>query len=305
MFESFSRQIKMAWNNILRNIWLSLATVFIICLSLFSISALFGLNALTTEVMSSIMDKVNVALYFKPEVTSEQISQIRDNFATLPEVASATIFTKEQALESFKLAQSDNPLISQSLNELKDNPLNDSLVLKAHDISQYPAILSLADQEPYSQLIWSKKFNDDYRSIANKLDQVKHNVGWVMLAVIIIFALISILIIVNTIRIGIYNYHEAIEIMRLVGATNGFIRAPFIWQSIFYGLTALIVQAGIFIAALYYCQPYLGKLVGITDFNLAAYFLRDAWKIFGWELLGVLLLNILGSVIAMRKHLKV
>lgn len=305
MLESLSRQIKMAWQNIFRNVWLSLATVFIVVLSLFSISILFGLDALAKEAMSSIMDKVNVSLYFKPEVTDEQVEKVKQDFATMPEVASVEVITKEKALEIFKKTQSDNSLITQSLSELKDNPLSDSLTIKAKDISQYQQILAIAEKAPYSDLIWSKKFNDDYRTIANKMDQIKNNFAWVMLAIIAVFALISILIIVNTIRIGIYNYHEEIEIMRLVGATSGFIRAPFIWQSVFYGLMALVLQTGIFLTAIYYCQPYLGKILGIGEFDIFGYFLQNAWKIFGYELLGVLILNVLGSIIAMRKHLKV
>ena len=84
MLEGLSRQIKMAWQNILRNIWLSLATVLIVVLSLFSISLLFGLDALAKEAMRSIMDKVNVSLYFREGVSSDQIEKIRANFASLP-----------------------------------------------------------------------------------------------------------------------------------------------------------------------------------------------------------------------------
>jgi len=305
MLEGLSRQIKMAWQNILRNIWLSLATVLIVVLSLFSISLLFGLDALAKEAMRSIMDKVNVSLYFREGVSSDQIEKIRANFASLPEVASTQIITKEAALASFKTSQSDNELITKSLNELGDNPLSDSLVIKAKDVSQYQGILSITEQSPYSELIWSKKFNDDYRTIANKMDQIKKNFGWVMIAVITVFALISMLIIINTIRIGIYNHHEEIEIMRLVGATSNFIRGPFIWQSIFYGLIALVLETGLFLTTVYYTQPYLGKILGIGNFDMFGYFLQNAWKIFGYELLGVLILNILGSIIAMRKHLRV
>lgn len=305
MLESLSRQFKMAWQNITRNIWLSLATIFIIGLSLFSISALFGLNALATEAMRSIMDKVNVSLYFQPNITSEQIEKVRQDFAAMPEVESVTYISKEQALENFKKSQAENSLISQSLAELDENPLNASLAIKAKDVSQYQIILSSAEKSDYSDLIWSKKFNDDYRTIANKMDRIKRNVGWILFAVIGIFALISMLIIINTIRIGIYNYREEIEIMRLVGATSNFIRGPFIWQSIFYGLTALIVQSAFFFLVLYYGQTYFSQILGLNQFNIFNYFLSHAPFIFGWELLGVLILNILGSIIAMRKHLRV
>ena len=106
-------------------------------------------------------------------------------------------------------------------------------------------------------------------------------------------------------RINIYTHRQEIEIERLVGSTNWFIRGPFWVESILYALVATIVTAGIFYGALSWLQPYVVGLFNGSSFNLVTYFQGNWLTFFGLQFLAAAILNMLASGIAMRRYLKV
>jgi cell division transport system permease protein len=301
----FGRQLKLALQNFLRNFWLSLATIVIILLSLFSVSVLFGLNALAGEAINVLEDKISISLYLKPEVGLEKSNEIKESLEKDSRVSEVYYIAKEEALESFRNKHQDNELILRSLNEIDKNPLGDTLVIKATEVNLYPEIISTIESSDYSELIENKKFTEDYKNIIAKLNTLSENIRWVMLGLIGLFVVISTQIIVNKIRITIYTYREEIGIMRLVGATQSFIRSPFLMQSFFYGLVAWGAHLAILFPIVSGLQPYISNFVGSDSINLIQYFRQNFVVIFGLELLGVLLLTLLSSAIAMRKYLRV
>ncbi|MFA7662581.1 MAG: permease-like cell division protein FtsX [Patescibacteria group bacterium] len=301
----FTRQLKLAFQNFLRNFWLSLATIVIILLSLFSVSILFGLNALASEAINILEEKISISLYLKPEVGLEKATEIKTAIESYPQVSGVYHIAKEEALESFREKHKDNELILQSLNEIEKNPLGDTLIIKSNNASAYPEIIGTIENAEYKDLIENKKFNEEYKSIITRLDELSKSIRWIMLGLIGLFILISTLIIINTIRITIYTYREEIGIMRLVGATQGFIQSPFLMQSFFYGLVAWGVHLAILFPIISALQPYINNFVGSDGINLVQYFTQHFVVIFGGELVGVLLLTLLSSAIAMRKYLKV
>ncbi|MFA4937504.1 MAG: FtsX-like permease family protein, partial [Patescibacteria group bacterium] len=121
----------------------------------------------------------------------------------------------------------------------------------------------------------------------------------------IIFLVIALLVVFNTIRINIYSQREEIEIKRLVGATNWYIRAPFWVESIIYALLATLITAVIFYFSLGWLDPYVASLFDNYQFSLAEYFTTNGWFFFGSQFLGATVLNILASYIAMHRYLKV
>ena len=301
----FFRQIKLAVQNFLRNFWLSLATVVIIVLSLFSVSILFGLGAMAGEVVSILESKISISLYLKPEIGLEKATEIKRSIERDPLVAKVYHRAKEEEFESFQKKHENNEILLRSLEEVQENPFGDTLIIMSEDIGNYTNILTTIEDSDYIDLVEGKEFNKSYKSIITRLDQLSQSARFIMLGLIVLFTVISTLIIVNTVRITIYTYREEIGIMRLVGATRGFIRSPFLIQAFFYGIIAWIVHLLILFPIMSMLQPYVTNFIGVDSINLATYFVDNFLMIFGLELVGVLFLTLTSSAIAMRKYLKV
>jgi len=298
------RLIKFSFKDFRRNVWLSIITIIVIILALLSVNFLLTLNVLANTAVKSVQDKIDISVYFKPQTSEGLVKAAREELLALPQVKDVSYVSNEEALSNFKKRHQDNPLLMESLGELAENPLGHALVVTAKDPADYSAILSALDKVNFSDSVQSKNYND-YQQIIAKLNQIADKVNQFGLAVISIFAAIAALVVFNTIRVTIYARREEIGIMRLVGATNGIIRTPFILESIFYALVAWAVTTLVFYQLLKMAHPYLMALLGETGTGFADYFRGNFSLVFGGQLLALILLNILSSVFAIRKYLKV
>ena len=125
------------------------------------------------------------------------------------------------------------------------------------------------------------------------------------MAISILFAVIAFLIIFNTIRVAIYTERTEISIKKLVGATNWFIRSPFIVESFFYAILGTVLAVAVVFPALNVVQPYIDAFFLAEGFSLRDYFMSHFLAIFGIELLITILLNVSSSSIAIRRYLRV
>jgi len=131
MFSSISRIIKLAGQGFWRNIWLSLVTIFIIFLAFLSITLLISLDIIADDSLQTIKEKVNLSLYFKPEIKQEEVLKIKNELSNLSEIKDISFISRDQALAQLQKKQQGNPLISEAIEELEENPLGNSLIIKA------------------------------------------------------------------------------------------------------------------------------------------------------------------------------
>ncbi len=295
--------ITFAWQSFWRNIWLSVVTITIITLAFVSVNLLIILNIVTDTSIELVKDKVDVSVYFRPEVTEPQVLEVKTYLSSVAQVKDIKYKSQQEALQEFRQKHQKDTLIVESLEELEQNPLGATLVIQAKDIKDYPEILQILDNSKYSSLILDKNF-DDHKVYISKIKQISDNINRIGLFVSLLFILIALLIVFNTIRVAIYTHSQEIAIMKLVGATNWFIRGPFLLESTFYGAIACILAAAIVYPALNFIQPYLNSFF-LTDFNILKHFQENFWQIFSLELLTIIFLNIISSSIAIRRYLKV
>ncbi len=302
MFLVIQRTIKQGLQNFWRNGWLSVASVSILFFSLFIISLLFTITTTASKAVQNVQDKVNVSIYFKSDVSEEKIAEARKNLESFSEVKSVEYVSKEQALEDFKRNNANEPAIMQSLEEIGENPLLSYLVVKAQSPDKYDIISKYVVEAPFAEDV-SRVNYEKNKEIINKFNALINQVKKVGLILGSILALVAILITFNTVRITIYTHKQEIEIMRLVGASNVFIRLPFILEGLFYGIIASLFSMLALFLVLYFGGSYISGAAFVK--SLISFYLTHWLELFAIQFLLGSILGIFGSIIAMRKYLRV
>lgn len=288
--------------NFRRNGWLSFATVSILTLSLFivSLSALLGLT--THFVLQTMRDKVSVSVSFNPDVPEARILEIQDELSKYKkEIASVEYVSREDALSNFLEDSKNEPAIAQAIEEIGENPLLASIVIRAVQPEYYDVIVNQIQnssfQNDVSRINYAKN-----QKIFSRLDKINNATQRAGLILGTAFVFIAILITFNTIRITIYSHRQEFEIMRLVGASNIYVRMPFIFEGILYGLTAALVTAVSLFGIAYFISPLTQG--SIPQGNFMNLYLSYFWiTLAGLLLLGILL-GVISSAIAIRRYLK-
>jgi cell division transport system permease protein len=266
-----TRVLKAALQNLLRNAWLGVATIMVLALALASVNLLVGVNALLGNAAHTLEDKVDVTVFFKKNANQALITQAKFFIANLPQVKDAELMTSDDALQAFKDRHANDTAILSALDELDSNPLGATLRIKARDTSDYPFIMETLKNPQFSDAIQSETYQDHSDAITNvqRLASGVQRFGAILIAV---FAIIGILIVYNTIRVAIYTQREEIGIMRLVGASSFYVRAPFVIQGIFLALVSLCLTGALVWFGAGWSDRALHSLFDGTDPGIRTYF---------------------------------
>ncbi len=304
LFIDTKRVIKTGFINFWREGVVSVATVLIMITTLFVIGSLVFAKAILDSTLIQIEDKVDITVYFKPDATENDILSLRESLLNLQgEVKEAVYVSQDESLEKFKKRHEDNSLINQSLLELDSNPLGAEINIKAKDSSQYEDIANFlkASQEKYKIIDKINYFQN--KDIIEKLTKIMDSFRRIGYGISLILIIISVFVIFNTIRIAIYFSREEIAIMRLVGATNNYVRGPFIVEGAMSGVFASLITMALFYPFLIWIEPLIkNAFLGI---NIFEYYISHFLQIFAILLLIGVFLGVLSSFIAVRKYLKV
>jgi len=297
------RTFKEGKNNFVRNSWLTFATVSILTFSLFIVgfSAFFGITS--QFILQNMREKVSINVSFNPDVSEERILSIKEKLSQAKkEIASVEYISREKALEKFIAENNSNPTIIQALQEIGENPLFASLVIKAVQPDQYPLIVSEMQKSTFQNDI-SRINYEKNKEIFGRLDRMGKMASKVGLILGIVFIFIAILITFNAIRITIYSHRQEFEVMRLVGASNIYVRMPFVFEGFLYGLISGILSVGLLFGMTYYIAPFTSGSVKAGD--VLNIFFDYFWYLFaGLTILGILL-GVMSSALAIRRYLKI
>lgn len=286
--------LREAYQSILRNSWLALASIGVVAVSLliFGGTLLMVLNA--NNLARGLESGVEISLFLKDNTPPGEVSELEKSIRNLPEVASVEFIPKEQALDDMKKNLGDNKDILSGLEE--KNPLPDAFRIKARDVEQVPALagqfmeLRQADQVRYGQGV---------------VEKILAFSRWVRIAGMITMVLLgaaAVFLIATTIRLSVFSRRREIEIMKFLGATNWFVRLPFLLEGMALGLFGSLLAVAVIYAG------YI-SLVGNIQFSLPfMQLVTDRREILpvleGLTLLGIAI-GAAGSMISVRKFLKV
>ena len=271
---------------------------------LFRSNVLISLNAISDNIVSAVKEKVDISVFFQKSASAAAINNFVEKIKAMSEVKTTVFIAKDQALETFKVKHEDDPVIMEALKEVGGNPLSDTLIIKAQNSEDYNKILSVLSAAESLKIIKYQNYTD-HQKIIERVNALSGKVEKVGLGLTVLFALIAVLIVFNAIRVTIYTHREEIAVMRLVGASNSFIRAPFLVEAIFYAAFAVALSTAVLYGLIMLSGPYLSSFLETYNFNLAHYFSQNFVQVFSAELAAAALLNVISSGIAVGRYLKV
>jgi len=301
MFVTLSRIIKYGFQNFLRNGWLSTATIAVMFLALFVLQSLIIFNVVAKTAISSVQNKIDISVYFKSNVSEDEILNLQKSLEGLNEVKKVEYVSQDQALADFKARHQENSAVYQALEELETNPLLASLNIKANNPKEYAAIADYLNNQSLSPIIEKVSYAQN-QVVIDRLISIVETAKSGGIILTLIAAIIAILVAFNTIRLAIYSNRDAIGIMRVVGASNNFIRGPYIVEGILHGILAGILSFAVIAPLITYASPYVANF--IPEMNLQTYFASNFLHLLGYQLLFGIILGIFSSFIAVRRYLQ-
>ena len=301
-FVDLSRIVRSGLRSFARNGWLTVAAIGMMVITLMIISFFAILSLLIAEGSDIVKKKADMSIYFKATVTSEQIVQFEDALKNDSSVFKITFTSSEKAIADYREMYKFRPKLLEALENSGSNSLPSSVQVDFYDPEKQGNIASVIDEFKTKNIVDHPSYEGQKKAVVDKIVKVAgitKKAGWVLASV---FAGISLIIIFNTVRLAIFARREEIEIMQLVGATNWFIRGPFVFEGAIYGFIGTIVSIAITYPLFSLSGTSISQFFGISNiFN----FLRlNLWSVILAEFLLGTLIGISSSFFAIRKYLR-
>ncbi len=303
---TFWRVIRYGTDSFVRNSWLSVAATAVMTITLIIIFTAFVTQNILNDTVTSLQSKVDMSIYLKTDTTDQIGQQLRAEVMKLSSVVSVKYCSASCARDQFAQDNKTDKAALMALNEAtnKNPAILRVVVRKINDTSQLEKFVS-------ENKVLKSHLNPDYKpSFAGERRNTIQSIGravnfaqGVGIAAGVVFVVISSLIIFNTIRMAIFNRREEIQMMKLIGADQSFIRGPFLVEAIIYGVIAACIATGIGIWALFgSAKTLLSYQINIqpTIDLVTVYFV---FVLLAMILVGAVI-GIISSILATRRYLK-
>ncbi len=293
-----------------RNSFVSLASILVMTVTLFVVGVVVFAGVILDSTLRDLRDKADVNVYFTTNASEEDILQLQKEVKARPEVLSAEYISAADRLAAFRTRHQNDQLALQALDELKGNPLGAVLTVKAKDISQYDVIAHfLKTQQALSaggrpSIIDKVNYFDvQHQEALTRLEKITDSAQQLGFVIIIILILTTVAILFSTLRLAIYTSREEIHVMRLVGAGQFYIRAPFMVEGMLYGLFAGMFTLVLFYPLTYWMGTKTENFFG--GINVFSYYISN-FPLFFLMIVGTgVVLGAVASFLAVRRYLKI
>ncbi|HJP95909.1 MAG TPA: permease-like cell division protein FtsX [Candidatus Saccharimonadales bacterium] len=303
---TLSRIIKTGLVNFVRNAWLAIAAMAVMTVTLTIVLFSLITNATFANTIAQITDKIDISVYLQDDITASQRDSFIAGIKSLPNVKAVSYLSKDQALANYQKQNAGNEQLLSAISAT-DNPLPATIQVKPRDLNKIqdikdylskPNNLKLQSDDP--------SYSGDRKAAIDKITHATNILRQVGIFAVLIFAVISVLIIFNTIQMAIFNRRDELTIMRLLGASTGFIRGPFVVENIVYGVFSAIMSVVIIKVLFMLASSALqASSLGLLDINYASeYFNQHIWILLTIQLCVGILIGAASSVVATRRYLK-
>lgn len=282
-----------SWKHIRRHPYQAMAAIFIMMLTFLAISVFSFIVFGSSVIINYFESKPQVTAFFKDEAKQENIDQLRASIEQTGKAASVKYVSKKEALQIYKEQNKNDPLL---LDLVTEDILPASLEISTSKIDDLGAVSDTLKTSPYvSEVIYQK-------DVISTLSAWTNGIRIVGIVLIGLLSLVSVFVMMTVIGFKVSQKKEEIEIMRLLSATNWYIRWPFIFEGIAYGVVGTVVGWLIASAGLLYATPYLESFLrGIPLLPVSPLFLLE---LLAAELLIAAVLGVVSSSLAVYKYLK-
>lgn len=304
-FVTFTRIITTGAVNFMRNAWLAIAAMAVMVITLTIILFSIIANATFANTIDQITAKIDVSAFLKDDLEQSKVDAFIKDIEALPNVKDINYVSKEQALEKYKQDNSQNPELLSAISQT-DNPLPATVQIKPFDLNRLEEIRTFLNKPSSKSLIADVSYKDDRKEAIDKISNATNLLQRAGIVAVMVFALISVLIIFNTIQMAIFNRRDELTIMRLLGASTWYIRGPFVVESIIYGILSALISTllinSLFVAS---SSALQASSLGLLDINYSAtYFREHLWALLGMQLAIGVLIGAVSSTVATRRYLK-
>lgn len=287
------KHLKTAWVHIRRAPYQALAAILVMVLANFAATTFILATFASQTALRWFETRPQVTAFFKDDATTAQIDALRAKLAQTGKVKETRFISKDQALTLYREQNKNDPLL---LEMVTANILPASLEVSAHDLTNLAEIAQVLKNEPGVEEV---VFQED---VVKALHNWVNNLRKIGVGLICVLGLISLLIILVIIGMKIALRKGEVEIIQLIGGAAWYIRAPFIFEGIFYGVIGAILGWGAGYLLLLYLTPFLVDFpAGIPVLPIPVLLMLE---ILGVEILAGAMIGILGSLLAVKKYLR-
>jgi cell division transport system permease protein len=304
-FITLSRIINTGIVNFGRNAWLAIAAMAVMIITLTIVLFSIVTNATFANTIAQITDKIDVSVYLKDGIKEGAGQDLAKDLRRLPNVKSVTYLSKQEALDRYREQNANNPALLSAINET-DNPIPATIQIKPKELNKIQDIRDFLNK-PGPRQVWEDvSYRDDRKSAIDKIAHATHILQRAGIVAVLVFAVISMLIIFNTIQMAIFNRRDELTIMRLLGASTWYIRGPFVVETIVYGVlsafVSILLMHGLFVAS---SSALQASSLGLLDIGYAAGYFRDHMlELLTMQVVLGILIGAASSVIATKRYLK-
>lgn len=303
---TFLRMCRYGVNNFSRNAWLTIAATAVMTITLVIIFIALATHTVINDTINGLRDNVKMSIYLKTETTVEQVNSVVSDVEKLQTVRSVEVVTPSQARDKVLQDNKDDLEYLGSITE-GTNKLPYTLNIRIDNINDTSELATFVEKNENVRKYLDPKqlpsFASDSKVAIESIGKAGDFAQKAGIIASTIFVAISTLIIFNTIRMAIFNRKEEIQMMKLIGADQSFIRGPFVVEAIVYGFIAALFATGLGFALLYGLNQ-----TGLRDYLMIQPTLDLVTVYAGFVVIGMILvgafIGVISSLLATRRYLK-
>lgn len=303
---TISRILKAGTLQFWRNGFITFSAIVMFVVVLSMVAGVLFFRVVSTAYQEYVASRADVTVYFTPDAKEVEILAFKKQLELLKEVSEVLYTTKEEAFEQFKTQWGDDEVTAAGLRLLGDNPLGAQLEIKAQDLTYFSTINKFIEGKRVESTSLASIIEDvNYvrnKEIINNLERLTRlieQLGWI---VSFLFAIVVLITTFNTVRLSVYASREEISVMKLMGATNFFVRGPYIFNGMLCGLVgALITSGGLYVAVILFDRT----ISTFTGLDVVRLFAVSFGQMFVMLILVGIVVGAVTNYIAVRRYLHI
>lgn len=300
-----TRAVKFSFRNIWRNIGLSFMTVLFITLAMFMLTTTVLVYRVIDHGLQTLQRGVEMTLIMQPAVTEEQALPLISELEGTGGVSAVAFVSADEVKTRFLEVHAGDSVLEQTVSLLPTNPFSPEIHISADSTDAYAEWFVRLQSGEFSSLIVESEVAQYEEVVGILQSQIAQPIRYASVVIWILFAVIIAILIFNTIRITIYTQREEIGIMKLVGATNSFVRVPYLLQTVWTVLFGIAIAYGLSYMALAVADPVVRDLFAWDSYRVIDEVTVHIVPNIVFPGVGILFVALISTAASMSRHLRV